>query len=323
MNDKSGLSADSDQRARAIPHARDLIPVLRKEATDVKQCFTTFSFQTFVFSAAVLGAVAAYSAVRPVVNFVPALVSVLVLAVCRIGTYKYATANRNYGFELFIDRLTRLTPDVAGRVTEASLEIGWEEAMRAWRIVQASTFRHLYFHRGPLPNLKSSFNRTKTARASGAWWDVRSLVGEHATYHAGSYLSAMLFLLYLFLFASWLPLASVALAAHNDPTHQLHDVSGYIICGVVSFVLLCSLNVWFIERRRIILESELLSIHSSAIMWEAVVVAHHRALAEVRAHHFNGYTRALALQTESLLKDLADVHAWLVPRHDPPPPVGA
>ena len=183
------------------------------------------------------------------------------------------------------------------------------------------TFRHLYWHRAPWPNLRSAFNRRVAARDIGASWDVKSLVAPHATYHAGSYLSAMLFLLYVFLVTSWVPLIIVARSALYQRDHTLHAYAGYIASGVGVFVLVCLVNVWFIERRRVILESELLSIHSSAIMWEVVVVAHKRALAEVSAHHFNGYSRALALQTKKLLEQVGDIHAWLVPLsgQNPPP----
>lgn len=53
-----------------------------------------------MFSTAVLGIIARYQVEVPLISLAAALVSVLLLAVARIGTYKYFTANRNYGYEL-------------------------------------------------------------------------------------------------------------------------------------------------------------------------------------------------------------------------------
>jgi hypothetical protein len=62
----------------------------------------------------------------------------------------------------------------------------------------------------------------------------------------------------------------------------------------------------------VILESELLSIHASAIMWEAVLVAHKRALRAISAHHCNGHTRALAVEASGLMSRLEAIHTLAI-----------
>jgi hypothetical protein len=294
--------------------AREVLPRLRTEAEAVKQCFATFCFQAVAFSAALLTAIAAYGSEHPEVNLVSALIAVLALAVCRIGTYKYATANRNYGFELFVDRLTRMRPETARRYTEASLSIGWEEALRAWRIVQASIFEKLYWHRFGSPNFPTRDNCTARKRDTGAWWDVASLVKKNATYHPGSYLKSMHTLLALFVVASWLPLLFLCADAVRISTHPFHPFLWPLVGGVALFILGCLREFIWLRQRRTVLERGLLSIHSCSIVWEVVTVAHLRAVAKIADHHFNGYTQHLASLTSALTSTaLTDVHAWLAP----------
>jgi hypothetical protein len=122
----------------------------------------------------------------------------------------------------------------------------------------------------------------------------------------------MLGLLYIFLAASWVPLLTLA---HQvaEPSHALHEWMLWIRAFVGLFCAWCLQQALFVDRRRVILERELLSIHSSAIMWEAVVVAHQRAVKRISHHHFDGYTKALAEEALSLREQLPQVHAWVGP----------
>jgi len=71
-----------------------LIERIRKEANDVKNCFTTFSFQAIAFSGIVLAGITAYQPNQPFVGLASIFIIVIVLMVSKIGNYKYATANR-------------------------------------------------------------------------------------------------------------------------------------------------------------------------------------------------------------------------------------
>src|SRR2546423_941 len=95
-----------------------LIKQLRSEANEAKQCFTTISYQTIALSLTVLGAsLAATQWHFAGAAYAPLPVILLLLAVCRIGIFKYSTANRNNGYELHLARTEQLAPG-ANRVTD-------------------------------------------------------------------------------------------------------------------------------------------------------------------------------------------------------------
>lgn len=123
-----------------------VIEQLRKEANSVKDCFTSFSFQTITFGGVGLGLVANFQPTTPYVGLIGILVIILVLTVSRIGNHKYATANRHFGYELYLERVNRIESkyNLDKRLVQKLLDAGWEEIMRAWRIVQASVFQEIY-----------------------------------------------------------------------------------------------------------------------------------------------------------------------------------
>lgn len=121
---------------------------IRAEATGVKQCFTTFSFQALALAATVLAASLGAMARFPSAAYAPLAVIPLLMTVCRVGLFKYATANRNYGYELHLARTRNLhMPHAHGKSPlwkDEMRSIDWEEAVRAWRIVQSTIFREIY-----------------------------------------------------------------------------------------------------------------------------------------------------------------------------------
>ena len=158
---------------------------LRKEADAQKQCFTQFSFQILIVSSAFLGLILRFGANAPEIKLSSALVALVIVATARIGAHKYATANRISGFQLFIERLTNVSEAERPKLTDATIDVGWEEAMRAWRIVQASTFHALYegdahFGRVWLQWRNSPKDRNDKAEEKHvAWWNVRSLIASN------------------------------------------------------------------------------------------------------------------------------------------------
>lgn len=126
-----------------------LIVQLRKEASDVKACFNNFSFQALAFSSTVLaimfGTLKNYE--TSVLAAIPAIV--LLMIVCRIGIFKYSTANRHYGYELHLGRLYRFFEINSNKTkndilfSKISL-FSWEEALHSWRVVQTAIFRKIY-----------------------------------------------------------------------------------------------------------------------------------------------------------------------------------
>ena len=98
-------SSSDDQDLDIITSKNVLIKRLREEANFVKDCFTKFSFWVLGFSCIILGLIARSQPYHEYVGLVSILITILVLSVARIGIYKYGTANRGYGYELFLERV--------------------------------------------------------------------------------------------------------------------------------------------------------------------------------------------------------------------------
>jgi len=114
-----------------------VIARIRAEAESVKDCFTRFSFQAIALSGTIIGLQYRYILDHPIVALTSIPVIVLLMAVRRIGIHKYSTANRNYGFQLAMEN-TRDLPNSDMR------DCGWEEGLKAWRIVQSALFDAIY-----------------------------------------------------------------------------------------------------------------------------------------------------------------------------------
>lgn len=65
-----------------------------------------------------------------------------------------------------------------------------------------------------------------------------------------------------------------------------------------------------VQRRRLILEEELLSIHSCGIVWQAVVTANFLALQDSNGKYFH-YTEELAVRGREIARRLFSLHSWL------------
>ncbi|MCX6907030.1 MAG: hypothetical protein NTY01_03190 [Verrucomicrobia bacterium] len=356
-----------------------LIKTLREEASEVKECFTKFSFQAMGIAVGVLGLLASQQQQHPWVALASILVVIFMVTVAHIGTHKYETSNRNHGYQLHLDRvkqLARTTPSEKSSLVHASQSIQWEEAMRAWRVVQRAVFDCLHdrkWHRG---------HELKTQYEGPSCFTPSSLPAQvGAPYRAGSYLRDMSRMLNAVAYIALIPLLILALQLkqlkHEEEEHH-HEVqevnigdltlspSSYHLTnrvidvpqtkigslhvrilkdGVIilnedeacrsskekapntvekpntiqsrtaslrwpsAFYLvpvLCA--AWLLPRqirnssRMTILEDGMLSIHSSAIIWHAVAVAHQRALNETGAFDDNDYMKNLAHQAKDLVK---------------------
>ena len=80
-----------------------------------------------------------------------------------------------------------------------------------------------------------------------------------------------------------------------------------ILAGMFFLIVLRDLRI---RRRRRILEDELLSIHSCAIVWQAVVLAHYLALDKGGASYLH-YTERLAEQAVNIADNVFTIHDWL------------
>jgi hypothetical protein len=325
----------------------DLIKQLRAEANEVKKCFTNFAFAAITFSASVFGVIAGTVDKYVEVSFAAVPVVALLMVVCRIGIYKYSTANRNYGYELHLARLASFGPLESFPVLAELKKIEWEEVLRAWRVVQTAIFRSLYrvsentslrFLKFIDPRLYKLNNKKevktdksnldtktvvkkvedyldtiKTTEVEGRKdmaeypWFMPHLLSwdkdeEYSSYHAGSYLQNMMAILVLMQVFLMLPMLYLVIAKWQE-TGIL-----YLLTLVVMSALI-GLRYIRIERRRILLENEILSIHSCGVVWQAVALAHllARKGSGVFCEH---YTELLIGQCKTIKSRLFDIHRW-------------
>jgi hypothetical protein len=284
---------------------RELIKMLRDEAKHVKDCFTQYSFQALALAAVALSFVARYQPEHPFVAFMSVPIIVILLTVARIGTHKYATANRNYGYQLHLERIARLSAkNPIGRETIIR-SMGWEEAMRAWRVVQATMFETIYsFNRFGL-----HFRRQNANCLNYKWFMPNTLLAPGSKWHPGSYLGNMTSVLYILAGISIIPLCVMS--------YQVYESARVTIAATLTLAIILCVLVKILNTQRIIREDEFLSIHSCAITWHAVAVAHYRALLALGGDdkgyvgEFKKYTWYLSLLAVDASKNLADIHEWI------------
>lgn len=390
---------DENAQADLRSSGSSYVVILRHEALSVKACATDMLFKGLTFSAALLGLSAAALYNFPAVALVAIPISYLLGAVARIILHKYATANRILGYELHLARSSAIDtatadqnaacgdaaeqPPTAQHGTERWLpwmrdEISWEEALKAWRVVQATCFERLYeppnrtksrywnhinFRDHPGYKMRNEYKafvnnwvgKNVPERASNAlaqpefsslptdpehlqplfkegypWWDTRSLatVGG-GVYHSGGYLENV------YTFLNRMQMASLVLIAFGALQYaRKANERGWRFPGTIRelFALPISWELVFagmflfilywrccrvlrlareVNRRREILENGLLSIESCAIMWQAVILAHHRAMRVGGRIELRGYTTRLANQAQELAADITSIHRWV------------
>lgn len=252
----------------------------------------------------------------------------LVLIVAKIGNYKYATANRHFGFELYLDNknLTVQIQDLK------KYEIGWEQALRSWRVVQASIFDKIYYTTTNTKfwNIYKRFKfnhikrELKTNKPEVGWWfePTEMVGGDPSKWYPGRYLKSMQFALLLFAYLSLIPLFMMPMQFqygeyslnYNLNTSYLWGIK-YItlFSGLVAFIAVITLlfKARSINARRKILESGLLSIHSCAIMWEVVILAHKRALKKSKDNQ-SLYLKYLSDEANDIIEYAHDIYEWIV-----------
>jgi hypothetical protein len=316
--------------ADLTPEETELIKRLRDEANEVKDCATKYCFQALALSTVVLGAILPLLNKFPLAGFASVPLVIFLLATIRISFHKFETANRLFGYELHIYRRARLTDSDGNGWKSHMRHIGWEEAFYAWRVVQPFIYKEIY--REPRWYSFPWNNHVKKNKPYGQknlqfWFQPTRLVGEkNVAYEAGNYLYILHSLLHLFAICAWLILVYMCfqLALESPNTAQWWDKSLKPtlawLGGIITFVtiVIIWIRVARLHARRRILQDELLSINSCAIVWLAVVVAHYRALEEMEADppryclaSYEGYTPKLAEQARKLRRNVQNIYAWM------------
>ncbi|MDE2216549.1 MAG: hypothetical protein KGJ87_05215 [Planctomycetota bacterium] len=292
----------------------ELFKVLRDEATHVKDCFTKYSYYGLLFSSAVLSLILKFVVGCPAVALSGIVTMIFLLSIARIGIYKYGTANRNCGYQLYIERAKTLDDTNSKSWKKYMLQIGWEEAMSTWRFVQASVFNYIYetrFYRLHSVKLKISdpWFQPRTA------WELKNDSDDFPLqYHAGTYLRTMLNIMYFTILISLLPMVFMIIKVHNEYRSGL-----LTLLSTLPLVLSALYMVFRIARNNSkvrILEEGLLSIYSCSIMWQAVVTAHFIALSRVQQANagpfsFHTYYKELKVETIRLLNTIAFIEKYI------------
>lgn len=129
-------------------------------------------------------------------------------------------------------------------------------------------------------------------------------------YHAGSYLHHMLRILVLMQLLLLTPIVLVAWGEYKDR----HQTGLWLrLALLVMLVIMIGISAINLSKRRRMIESGLLSIHSTAITWQAVVLAHYRAIGDSpgKPTDYLHYTENLLQQALTLARAPLRIHQWV------------
>jgi len=223
-----------------------LIKTLRQDAKDVKDCFTKYSFQAIAFSSSILGIIARYQSEYPQIALASIASIIILVVVARIGIYKYGSANRMYGYELHLFRTRKLPESKGNGWKHEYRQIGWEEAMRAWRIVQVSVFGKLYVtkkffqkrlkkeHQNKFEaEIKAEKEMEDKIEEKYKWFDIKELAEPEAEYHPGSYLSTINNILFGLAALSTVSLFIMAIQIDGQILYGFWHLVTYFIVGAI------------------------------------------------------------------------------------------
>lgn len=330
--------APEDREPELTPEEEELVKRLRAEANDVKDCVTKIGFQALALSTVVLGTILPLLNTIPLAGFAAAPLAIFLLAAIRISLHKYETANRLYGYELHIYRRTRLKDSKKGWHSRMR-QIGWEEAFYAWRVVQPFIYKKIYlkprWYTFPLNNYVKK-KQPYDQENDQFWFLPTRLTGEkNVAYEAGDYLYILHFLLTLFAICAGTVLFYMSLQLSLESPCPAPCRSDFFELGFLIIAWLTTLAIGYtigiralrMRAKRRILQDELLSINSCAIVWLAAVVAHFRALEalgakapDYRLERYEGYTPMLAEQARKLRRSMPNIYEWV---HEGPDAPGA
>jgi hypothetical protein len=287
--------------AELTPLEADLIARMRAETNGYKESFTQQAFQALSISSIALGGILYLMFFRQIdppvyIGLAAAPILAFSLAVCRLGGYAYSSANRHFGYELFLYRVRTIPARLSGRWRDDYRTIEWEAAMRAWRIVQATLYERIYCP-GRYYILPDTYRAGFNPQKKPIWFSQSSLFASRnsdrneAKWHAGSYLGRMQWMLFIAAGAAEIILAitPIGMSVVKSHHHKVLEISAAIAIFGAAVVYL---RIGAERARRKILEDGLLSIHSCAIVWQAVVVAHFNALERSRTTGLSSWTLA-------------------------------
>lgn len=288
-------------------------PQLRTDARELKQCFTRYAFSSIGLCCLIFAGIFKFIPDDPIVGLGALSVLPIVYAIARLGVSKYRTSNRIFGFELYLERTRRMPSQTDGRWQKKfRTSISWEEAIHAWRAVEPSLYRAIYGKPKWIapPQIKPEIKQ----QAKGQAWflpeaEVRA---AGAVWRPGSFLSSVLIWLVavasiailLILVSAWQFIKIMPVHPESKnwllqpydgaltalwPSVLAHYPVGGWVCAISAFIAM-GVTHWMMRRafshaRK--LRTELMSVHSTAVIWVATVVAHFAAVEKAKKYQLS------------------------------------
>lgn len=296
-----------------------VIDNLRSEVATQKECITRYTIHSMAFVSVVWGLVFKLNGFGLPFYFCDAVLVFMLIAVARIANHKYATINRNLGYELHFSRIKDYIQIGSKELANAMLSTGWEEAMCAWRFVQPTLYEKVYEvpkHRYFKIFFRDRLKPDQRSPNLYYWYDTYELIAPGAIYHQGRYLRN------IHLFLHSLSAFSIAVMwcflGYQIASFAFHAITGQVavnwvfvtfkaiqfagialVASIITFVLITQMLRQI--RYRKILEGEFLSIQSCAVVWRIVVTCHLLGSAWALKQHkgyryYTTYTSALAVK---------------------------
>jgi hypothetical protein len=307
---------DDDPRHEPVRGEDSLIRDLRGEAYQVRDCFTRYAFQSLAAASGLAILILRFQVERKELGYTVVFPLIVLFAVIDMGLHKYATSNRLLGYELYLYRLRHYT--TADKFHQNMRSVGWEEAMRAWRVVNGSLFDALYRQtwRKPWP---WGFSPIRRKSHGSAWFAQAATLKDRqgVSYASGAYIRSL-----MNAFIALIALISLDLIYTTVYASYHYNWLASVALGICTllWVTITIARLLHISSRITILEDEFRSIHSCSIAWEATILAHFLALLDVNLlrldrtspaqHH--GYTRALGERTYEILQsNTMELHDWI------------
>lgn len=154
------------------------------------------------------------------------------------------------------------------------------------------------------------------------WFNPSSLVNQKKVlWYPGRYLHTMHKILQLIAVFSLLPVIIIPLQFQFDSDFNticffrsdfwgIKELSVYTSLLSTFTIMSFVVTIRHITSRRQLLESGLLSIHSCAVIWQAVLIAHVKAL-NMTNNDQNLYLKKLAQEAEKMKKHAISLDKWL------------
>ena len=287
---------------------------LRDEASDVKECFTRFSFQGIIFCSILLGIISKLMIEQPLLGWLSALGILVLMAISKIGIHKYKASNRNYGFQIFASRFDAALHRMPTNLAEEFKNIDHEELMYAWRVIYGTIRKNLYIRYSS--RFRGKFNLKDEYKKSNSWIKLSSKFSVNKDriestpdklsrtsandtiakiyYDPGSYVRAMqqLFIFLIVAFMGTMIIMNILFWGNVEgkDTVNLFTIRGleaysWQLINIAATTLFIVSIIFYAKKHmdeRKELEKGINSISTCAMIWGAVSITHIRCTNFVR-----------------------------------------